>query len=326
MLVAVPDPLADDTAAQAVQVSRLYYIQGLTTDAIAAELGLSRPKVSRLLSYARRTGLVEIRIHDPEVQPQGLESRLRERYPFLRPQVVGVPVGSPETLWLERVATAAASQLSSLIRPGMVVGLAWGNTVSAVSHALTPRPLPGVTFVQLNGSANAADFMSGFVNDTVLRFARNFSAGAQLFPVPTFFDDPATRQAMWRERSVRHVLDLQARADLLLYSIGSVAASTLSHVYAAGYLDTADLDTLAAEGAVGDIATVFYRADGSFDGLSVNARASGPDLGLVRDAPDSICVVSGLGKVAALHAALRGGLMRRLIVDEVTAQAVLDLG
>ena len=83
MLVAVPDPLADDTAAQAVQVSRLYYIQGLTTDAIAAELGLSRPKVSRLLSYARRTGLVEIRIHDPEVQPQGLESRLRERYPCL---------------------------------------------------------------------------------------------------------------------------------------------------------------------------------------------------------------------------------------------------
>ena len=47
---------------------------------------------------------------------------------------------------------------------------------------------------------------------------------------------------------------------------------------------------------------------------------------LVRDAPDSICVVSGLGKVAALHAALRGGLMRRLIVDEITARAVLDSG
>lgn len=311
---------------QAVQVARLYYIQGLTTDAIAGELGLSRPKVSRLLSHARRSGLVEIRIHDPEGQAQTLEAQLHARYPFLRPQVVSVPQGSPEDLWQERVAAAAASLLGSLVRPGMTVGLAWGNTVSAISHALTPRPVPGVTFVQLNGSANAADFMSGFVTDTILRFARSFSAGAQLFPVPTFFDDPSTKQAMWRERSVRHVLGLQARADLLLYSIGSHTASTPSHVYAAGYLDAADLDVLAAEGAVGDIATVFYRADGSFGGLSLNARASGPDLGLVRDAPDSICVVSGLGKAAALHAALQGGLMRRLIVDEITARAVLDLG
>ncbi|WP_309573356.1 sugar-binding domain-containing protein, partial [Deinococcus sp.] len=269
--------------------------------------------------------LVEIRIHDPEGQAQTLEAQLQDRYPFLRPQVVSVPQGSLEDLWQDRTAAAAASLLGSLLRPGMVVGLAWGNTMNAVSHALTPRPVPGVTFVQLNGSANAADFMSGFVSDTILRFARNFSAGAQLFPVPTFFDDPATKQAMWRERSVRHVLGLQERANLLLYSVGSHTAHTPSHVYSAGYLDTADLDVLAAEGAVGDIATVFYRADGSYGGLSLNARASGPDLSLVRSVPDSICVVSGLGKVAALHAALRGGLMRRLIVDEITARAVLEL-
>ena len=320
----LPTPPAPGADLQAVQVARLYYIQGLTTDAIARELGLSRPKVSRLLSHARRSGLVEIRIHDPEGQAQALETQLRTHYPFLQAQVVSVPQGSPEHLWQDRVATAAASLLGRLIRPGMTVGLAWGNTINAVSHELTPRAVPGVTFVQLNGSANAADFMSGFVTDTILRFARSYSAGAQLFPVPTFFDDPATKQAMWRERSVRHVLDLQAHADLLLYSVGSHTASTPSHVYAAGYLDAGDLDVLAAEGAVGDIATVFFRKDGSFDGLTLNARASGPALSLVRDAPDSICVVSGLGKVAALHAALRGGLMRRLIVDEITARAVLD--
>ncbi|WP_230290005.1 MarR family transcriptional regulator, partial [Deinococcus sp. 14RED07] len=73
------------TDTQAAQVARLYYVQGLTTDAIARELGLSRPKVSRLLSHARRTGLVEIRIHDPQAQPQSLEAQLRAAYPFLTP-------------------------------------------------------------------------------------------------------------------------------------------------------------------------------------------------------------------------------------------------
>ncbi|GGJ81972.1 sugar-binding transcriptional regulator [Deinococcus aquiradiocola] len=317
--------MTEDQGLQAVKVARLYYEQGLTTDAIATELGLSRPKVSRLLSYARRSGLVEIRIHDPEGQAQGLEARLQAIYPFLRAQVVSVPLGSGEDVWLERTATAAASLLSNLLQPGMLVGLAWGNTLNAVSHALVPRTVPDLTFVQLNGSANAADFVSGFVTDSILRFARNYSAHAQLFPVPTFFDDPATKQAMWRERSVRHVLDLQARADILVYSVGSHTAQTPSHVYSAGYLAPADLNALAAEGAVGDIATVFYREDGSHEGLSLNARASGPDLRLVQRAPESLCVVSGLGKVAALRAALRGGLMRRLIVDEITAQAVLNL-
>ena len=320
-----PPPNAHTLSLQAVQVARLYYEQGLTTDAIAGELGLSRPKVSRLLSHARRSGLVEIRIHDPEGQAQGLEAQLRARYPFLHPQVVSVPLGSSEDLWLERTATAAASLLSNLLQPGQCVGLAWGNTMSAVSQALTPRAIPDVTFVQLNGSANAADFVSGFVTDTILRFARNFAGRGVLFPVPTFFDDPATKRAMWRERSVKMVLDLQDHADILMYSVGSHTAYTPSYVYSAGYLSPGDLNTLSTDGAVGDIATVLFRADGSWQGLSLNDRASGPELSLMQRVKESVCVVSGLGKVAALHAALQGELMHRLIVDEVTAQAVLDL-
>ncbi|GAA5512791.1 deoxyribonucleoside regulator [Deinococcus carri] len=323
MLSAVTDAVTDDQAAQAVQVARLYYHQGLTTDAIARELNLSRPKVSRLLTLARRTGLVEIRIHDPQAHPQSLEARLQARYPFLRAHVVSVPAGSPEDAWLERVAIATASLLGSVLRPGQTVGLAWGNTLDAVSRALQPRRISNLDFVQLNGSASALDFMSGFVTDTITRFARNYAGRAHLFPVPTFFDDPATKRAMWRERSVRHVLDLQARADVLLYSVGSREAHHPSHVYVSGALDPADLAQLDAEGVVGDIATVFYRADGSYGAIPLNERASGPPLSLMQQAPHAICVASGRGKVAALRAALAGRLMNTLITDEMTARALL---
>ncbi|MFD2608829.1 sugar-binding transcriptional regulator [Deinococcus taklimakanensis] len=315
--------MTDDTEAQAVQIARLYYHLGLTTDAIARELGLSRPKVSRLLTLARRTGLVEIRIHDPHARPQSLEAQLQTLHPGLNVQVVGVPPGSGEAAWLERVAVAAANHLAGVLRPRQVVGLAWGNTMDAVSRALTPRQVTDLEFVQLNGSANALDFMSGFVTDTITRFARNYGARAHLFPVPTFFDDPVTRAAMWRERSVRHVLDLQARADVLLYSVGALDPGGRSHAYVAGHVEESDLAALRGQGVVGDIATVFYRADGSFQDVPLNARSSGPDLELTRRAAHAICVVSGLGKVAALRAALRGGLMNTLIVDEVTARELL---
>ncbi|MGM9322798.1 sugar-binding transcriptional regulator [Deinococcus aquaticus] len=320
MLRGVNDAITDT---QAAQVARLYYVQGLTTDAIARELGLSRPKVSRLLSHARRTGLVEIRIHDPQAQPQSLEAQLRAAYPFLTPHVVSVPPGSPESVWLERVSVASATLLGQTLRPGQTVGLAWGTTLDAVSRCLTPRHIPDLQFVQLNGSANARDFMSGFVTDTVTRFASNYGARAHLFPVPTFFDDPATRQAMWRERSVRHVLDLQEGADVLLYSVGAAGANLPSHVYVAGYLDPADQQALTEQGVAGDIATVFFRADGTFGGIPMNARSSGPDLTLTQRATQSICIVSGLGKVQALRAALAGQLMNTLIVDEITARDLL---
>ena len=324
VLTGSAEPSTDTSVVQAVQIARLYYQQGLTTDAIARELGLSRPRVSRLLTLARRTGLVEIRIHDPQEHPQHLEAGLHAHWPGIRAQVISLPPDAVQATRMERVAQAAAHWLGTHLRPRMTVGIAWGNTLDAVSQALTPRPLPDTNFVQLNGSASAYDFNSGFVADTLLRFARAFGGRAHLFPVPTFFDDPATKTAMWRERSVGHILALQRQADMLVFSVGSVKAATPSHVHTAGYLDAGDLDSLERQGVVGDIATVFYGQDGSSRGISLNARASGPDLQFVRSHPNTVCIVADPGKATALHAGLQGQLIRTLIVDETTARALLE--
>jgi DNA-binding transcriptional regulator LsrR (DeoR family) len=72
----------------------------------------------------------------------------------------------------------------------------------------------------------------------------------------------------------------------------------------------------------GDIATVFFREDGSFDNIPLNERTSGPGLELFQH-KHGLCVVSGLAKVAGLAGALRGGLIRELIVDEPTARALV---
>lgn len=321
-----PTPLPDpDRPAQAVQVARLYYYQNLTTAQIAQELGLSRPKVSRLLGMARRSGLVEIRIHDPAEHPQALEAALREHFPRCTPHVVSVPPHSSPQTALERVADYAAGLLGRTLQAGQTVGLAWGTTLNAVSRALTPRTLPGSTFVQLNGSANASDFVSEFVTSSLERFAHNYGGRAVLFPVPTFFDHPETKRLMWQERSVQHVLELQRQAQTWVYSLGELggAGVSSSHVYAAGYLEQADLAGLREGGVVGDLATVFFKADGSSQGIPLNQRASGPELSLLQTR-QGICIVAGRSKAQVLHAALRGGLANVLVVDELTARDVLE--
>ncbi|HZC34815.1 MAG TPA: sugar-binding domain-containing protein, partial [Chthoniobacterales bacterium] len=104
---------------------------------------------------------------------------------------------------------------------------------------------------------------------------------------------------------------------------GAFGARVPSHVYVGGYLEKRDFRELKKAGAVGDIATVFFRADGSFDNIPINSRASGPDLSITKKTKHALCVVSGLGKVDGLRAALRGGLMTELIVDEPTATELL---
>ena len=128
---------------------------------------------------------------------------------------------------------------------------------------------------------------------------------------------------MWRERSVRRVLEVQARMRLAVFGVGSVHADVPSHVYSSGYLDAADLESLAAEGVVGDVATVFFREDGTSEGIGLNDRGTGPDLAALRTVPRRLCVVSGAAKVQALRGALNARLATDLIVDEAMARALL---
>jgi deoxyribonucleoside regulator len=309
--------------ALAVKVARLYYYQSFTTERIAQELGLSRPKVSRLLTHARQAGLIEIRVHDPESQPQELERQIQERFHISGVKVVTVPINSSEDEWLKRVAIFTAKYLNSLINSEMVVGLAWGTTVDAISRHLTTKRCMHVDIVQLNGSGNVYGINNFYIGDIYTRFALNYGGRAHLFPVPAFFDYRESKQSLWRERSIHRLLALYDRADLLVYSIGSAAVRVPSYVHAGGFLEPKDLEELEREGVIGDIATVFFRFDGTYDNIPLNARASGPDLSLFKRTKHALCVVSGLGKAPGLRAALRGGLMSELIVDEPTARALL---
>ncbi len=315
----------DDKLADALQVARMYYYQNLNTEAIAQELEFSRSKVSRLLTYAKEQGLVEVRIIDPQEQPHRLERNLQERYGIPTVNVVAVPESADEREWLERVASFTAHTLNTLLSSHMILGLAWGTTLSAVSRHLIPKPVNNVDVVQLNGAGNTQSLGIAYASEIVMRFAENYQAKAHLFPVPTFFDFADTKRALWRERSIRRILELQERADIVLYSIGAVQAGVPSHVYSGGYLESRDFAELEEQGVVGDIATVFFRADGSYADVPINTRASGPDLALLRQVKHSLCVVSGMGKARGLQAALRGGYVQHLIVDEPTARAVMEL-
>ncbi len=318
----------DDIAAEedrlgiALRASQMYYLQDQTMEAIARELNMSRSSVSRLLSYARDKGLVEIRVHSPLDRRTRLERQIVDRF-HTAAHVVPVPRLVTDVDRLEHVAMTAARLLPRFIDTNSTIGVAWGSTMTAVSRHLVARDLHNAVVVQMNGAGNTQTTGIDYASKILQRFGDAFGAQIQQLAVPAFFDHAATKEALWQERSIRRVLDLQERMDVALFSLGSPFSEVPSHVYIGGYLDEAEHRSLTNDGVVGDVATVFFRPDGTSDGITLNARASGPDLERLRRVPRRVCVVSGVQKLATVQGALAGNLITDLVLDEALAHALV---
>jgi deoxyribonucleoside regulator len=306
-----------------VMAATMYYLQDMTMEAIARHLRTSRSTVSRMLRRARETGIVEITLRPAHSLAPGLGRELATRH-GIEVYVVPVPDDADPSERLTQVALTSARLVARMVDSDMVLGIAWGTTVGAVAEHLAVKPTRGAHVVQLNGAANTRTSGYGYVGALLDRFASAFEAQPHYFPVPAFFDYAETRAAMWRERSVRRVLDVQARTDVALFSVGALESVVPSHVYAAGYLDPEDRAALRDAGAVGDVCTVFLRPDGTFRDLAINARATGPTPDQLARYPRRLCVAAGDGKVAPLRAALAAGVVTDLVVDEITATRLVE--
>lgn len=317
-------PRTQDTlrTRDALKAAQLYYLQDLTMEAIGSELRVSRSTVSRLLSMARSQGIVDIRVHSPEDAPRRIEGQIKDLY-GVNAYLVPVPDRTSHVDRLERVALSAARMLGQFFSPNMTLGIAWGSTLSAISRHLIKKTVNNAEVVQLNGAGNDHTTGVTYASEILQRFGEAYQARVQHFPVPTFFDNAKTKELMWQERSTERVLELQRRMDLALFGLGSMFADVPSQVYTGGYLNAREIQQLRDEGIVGDVATVFYRADGTWTDIEVNARASGPGLNVISRAPRRLCVVSGQRKLEALRGALAAGVMTDLIIDDGTARELV---
>jgi deoxyribonucleoside regulator len=305
-----------------LRAASMYYLQDMKMETIARHLGTSRSTVSRMIKEARDTGVVEISLRPEYTRAPGLGQRIRDVY-GIEAFVVPVLDSESQVDRLHQVARATARLVGTWFGSEMVLAVAWGTTLGAVVPHLSTKETRGSVVVQLNGAANTRTSGVDFAGDLMSGIARNFGAHVHYFPVPAFFDYEETKRAMWRERSVRRVLEVQRRADIALFSVGALRGELPSHVYSAGYLGAEDLARLDAEGAVGDVCTVFLRADGTYEDIELNRRATGPTPAQLRAIPRRVCAVAGDNKVVPLRAALRAGAMTHLVVDELTAARLL---
>jgi DNA-binding transcriptional regulator LsrR (DeoR family) len=75
--------------------------------------------------------------------------------------------------------------------------------------------------------------------------------------------------------------------------------------------------------AVGDVCLHFYDADGRTIEFAGSDRLVRPPLEVLRAVPDLVALVAGASKASAIIGGAQAGLIRTLITDALTAEAVL---
>ncbi len=297
------------------RAATLYYVEDATQAAIADRLGTSRATVSRLLSEARRRGIVKIDVIAPvEADTAQLGERVGAALGLQAVHLSTVPAVGAGTPGAALAPAAAAALAGAGLAHGDVLIVSSGRTVFEVAQASLPA-LPGVRVTPTVGGQD--DPNAWYQTNEITR-----TVAAKIGGTPTFLYAPALpgpdlHERLLEDDSVRRVTYLWEQARCALLGVGAPPAVRRSI--------PAFVPIQAVATAVGDICNRFFDRDGNDVPFPGGDRLIATGADLLRRIPVGIAVACGPEKVPAIAAGARAGYFNQLVTDVPTAQALLAL-
>ncbi|TMW71032.1 sugar-binding transcriptional regulator [Alteribacter natronophilus] len=303
-----------------VRAAKMYYQLDYSQQQIAAELGISRPSVSRLLHEAKEHGIVRVEILDPTEDAQKLSGVIRKRY-GLSDCIIVSASGRDDTAIKSAIGKKAAAYLRDTVKDGDTIGATWGTTLYEVTKHLTPKHVNGVSVVQLNGGVSHSE-TNTHAHDILNRLGEAFSTAPHFLPLPAVVDHPLVKEAIVADRHIKRTLDLAEQANLALITVGDRTEN--STLVQADYFTDDDLNVLQENGAVGDICSTFIDSAGNVCNKELAARTIGIELSRLQKKERTVLIAGGLNKVEGILGALKGGYANVLITDQFTAESMVE--
>ena len=303
----------------------LYYQDGLGQKEICEVLGISRPTVSRMLSIGKERGIVRIEIQNPDNIAYGqMERDLEKKFGLQEVIIVpSSPISDGQHPVSSEIGSATLEYLSRVLMDGYLVGITMGLAIQNVvrSDYFIRNPIKA-TFVPLVGGV-AESRLDIHSNYLAQEFADRFVGDCIQFFSPAVFSRREVLEGFLQEKTIRNVIRLYSRLDLVLMGIG-ITSTEHSTILRTGYVDHTILEEFAARGAVGDIALRYFDKNGDTAPFQeFNDRVAGIPLDTLRTIPRRVGVAGGRVKKDAVLGAIRGGFINVLITDIDCAENLL---
>ncbi len=233
-----------------------------------------------------------------------------------------VPTASQEEVTYENIGKGGAILLYRLLQNNDLVGISWGRTLCSLANNLIPKDdVRGVKFVSLAGGLTVGAYMNPF--NIGERLAQVYGGECYYIHAPEVVESQELRDFYLAERVNRKTLEMAKRSRLSLVGIG-VAHPQYSTYIKAGFIDAQDMEIIRSMGGVGDILGQFYTVEGEVLPLELHRRTIAVSLEEMRTMPNVVGLAGGKQKVEAILGALRGGFVKILVTDEITALEILE--
>lgn len=302
----------------AARAGWLYYVAGNTQDEIARKLGVSRQSAQRLVSLAVSERLVKVRLDHPVAACMELAARLRDRYGLRLCEVVPSDPDAPGLL--SGAAIAAASEMERHLRDRepRIIAMGTGRALRAMVEQMPAMDCPQHRIVSRLGNILSDGSASAY--HVVIRLAERVGARHFPMPLPVFAKSAEELALLHAMEPIRNTLALCQSADITFVGIGQIDET--APIVIDGFISPAEMRGLQAAGAVGEITSWTFDADGRILPGSIHDRVASAPIAPAGDRP-VVGIALGAAKVIAIRGALRGRLVNALITDEATATAVL---
>jgi len=313
----MPEPSYSDELL--ILVSRCYYIDNLPQAEIAKLVNVSQSSMSRMLSLARKRGLVRVSVPEYEPRYEELEQELGSRF-GIDAVVIRTAPGLKGGDLRAALAFFAAPVAMKWIEPKSIVAVAGGRAMQALIERLRPKaPDPSVSIVQAMGNIDSCPGAYDAVELGRL-LAKRWNARFYTLNAPGILPDAETCRQFLQLEQIRLVTEQLRSATTTFVGIGTLANSVFLE---RNVLAPEEIEVLRQARAVGEMLGRFFDADGNECDTDFRERVVSLPLSEVRNLPRVVAVVSGTDRADAVRSAMAAQLINTLVIDQAGAAAIL---
>ncbi len=296
-------------------VARRYYLDNQKQSDIAKEMGISRPMVSRMLSEARALGVVEITVHEPDSQADGLFRRVCRLHSLKGGRVI--EDAGDDRLTNRRLSQGAAELLQDLKTCRLGVG--WGYFVGQLVTWLEENPRPESSVQEICPLVGNAGFpiRNYHSNENVRLLAQYLDAGPHFLYLPALPESLDEKQVLCSTELYHQICRVWEQMDTALVNISN-------------YPSTPDFASVARYGnrlqeqhACGRLLAYYYNEKGNIICSEQDFAIQIPRE-LLKRCTNVVGVCSANTSVRALRGALHSGYFTHIVARAGLVQGLLE--
>lgn len=309
-------PVGSSEMVLMAQVARRYFLGEQSKVQIAADLGLSRYRVARLIRAGLDRGIVRIDVGIPGDVDLGMSAELRDAYGLTHCIVVNPPDEDEATL-RRYVGLTTTELLAEIVGPHDVLGIASTRVLMGLPE-LTTR-FAGCPVVQISGAISRPD--ASDVLEAVRRFTRTGGGPTYVFYAPLICHDAGAWMTYQHQPEVARCWQLFGDVTVAVVGVGAWRPG-LSTVYDA--LPPKDRLVCQDLGVAGEIAGILVGEDGTTVPTPLSERLIGMTEAQLRAVPTRIGATFGVGRADAVRTVLTSHMINSLVTHRSLAQAILN--